>query len=137
MIRCLQFEGHAVTEFPIILSFFHFSSNFNIMTRSPRRQWLLLVLILVCSALIIFYALHRNQKSNFADQGKSIAVIPFTNADTSKGNDYLSEGITGEIINRLTGISGLRVASSSQIRAVSDNHLNRRAGCRSNVFHRR
>ena len=41
----------------------------------------------------------------------SIAVLPFTILSTDAENEYLSEGITEEIHNALTGIPGLRVAS--------------------------
>ncbi len=94
------------------------------MARSPRMRWLLLVFVFVSCAFIILYTLHQNQKSDFTVRGKSIAVIPFANTDTSRGNDYLSEGITSEIVHRLSGISGLRVVSTSQVKAVSDSHLN-------------
>ena len=93
------------------------------MTLSPRMRWLLLVLAFVCSAFIIFYALHHNQKSDFIARGKSIAVIPFSNTDTSGRNDYLIEGMTSEIVHRLSAISGLRVVSTGQVKAASDNHL--------------
>src|SRR5690348_8386636 len=42
---------------------------------------------------------------------QSIAVLPFENVSADKGSDYLGEGISEEIINRLTQIAGLRVAA--------------------------
>jgi TolB-like protein len=41
----------------------------------------------------------------------SIAVLPFADMSRDKDQDYFCEGIAEEIINALTGISGLRVAS--------------------------
>ena len=42
---------------------------------------------------------------------KSIAVLPFVNMSTNEENEFFSDGITEEIINALTRISGLRVTS--------------------------
>jgi TolB-like protein/Tfp pilus assembly protein PilF len=42
---------------------------------------------------------------------KSIAVLPFTNVSADPENAYLSDGISEEIINALTKIEGLYVAS--------------------------
>ena len=41
----------------------------------------------------------------------SIAVLPFRNLSTDKENEYFTEGITEEIINALTKVESLRVAS--------------------------
>ncbi len=41
----------------------------------------------------------------------SIAVLPFRNLSAEKENEYFSDGITEEIINALTRIEALRVAS--------------------------
>jgi serine/threonine-protein kinase len=41
----------------------------------------------------------------------SIAVLPFRNMSADKDNEYFSDGITEEIINALTKIEALRVAS--------------------------
>jgi TolB-like protein/Tfp pilus assembly protein PilF len=43
--------------------------------------------------------------------GKSIAVLPFSNLSADAGDEYLSDGISEEIINALTKIGGLRVVS--------------------------
>ena len=42
---------------------------------------------------------------------RSIAVLPFRNMSTDRENDYFSDGMTEEIINALTKIEVLRVAS--------------------------
>ena len=46
----------------------------------------------------------------FSDE-KSVAVLPFENLSTSSDNEYLSDGITEEVINALTRIKELKVTS--------------------------
>ncbi len=45
-----------------------------------------------------------------ADADVSIAVLPFVNMSSDPEQEYFSDGITEEIINRLTQISGVKVA---------------------------
>jgi serine/threonine protein kinase len=40
---------------------------------------------------------------------QSVAVLPFVNMSADKDNDYLSDGITEELLNSLTKVRGLRV----------------------------
>ena len=47
-----------------------------------------------------------------ADQ-KSIAVLPFLNMSSDKGDEYLSDGMTEELLNVLTKVKGLRVPGRS------------------------
>ncbi|HTL06499.1 MAG TPA: protein kinase, partial [Gemmatimonadales bacterium] len=50
--------------------------------------------------------------------GRSIAVLPLVNASPDPENDYLSDGITDELINALAKVEGLRVASRSSVFAL-------------------
>lgn len=43
-----------------------------------------------------------------ADQ-KSVAVLPFVNMSADKNDEYLSDGMTEEVLNRLAQVPGLRV----------------------------
>ena len=51
--------------------------------------------------------------SSTAVPARTIAVLPFTNLSGSSDDEYFSDGITEEILNRLTAVEGLRVAARS------------------------
>jgi TolB-like protein/Tfp pilus assembly protein PilF len=44
-----------------------------------------------------------------ASPAKSVAVLPFVNMSADKGDEYLSDGMTEELINALARVPGLRV----------------------------
>jgi len=49
---------------------------------------------------------------------RTIAVLPFVNASADPDNEYLSDGITDELINALAKVEGLRVASRTSVFAL-------------------
>ena len=58
---------------------------------------------------------------------RSIAVLPFVNASPDTDNEYLSDGITDELIDALAKISGLRVSSRTSVFALKGKPLDVRA----------
>ena len=53
-----------------------------------------------------------------AAAARGIAVLPFVNASPDSENEYLSDGITDELIDALAKVEGLRVASRTSVFAL-------------------
>jgi len=49
---------------------------------------------------------------------RSLAVLPFVNASADPENEYLCDGVTDELINALTKVEGLRIASRTSVFAL-------------------
>ena len=58
---------------------------------------------------------------------RTIAVLPFVNASPDRDNEYLSDGITDELIDALAKVEGLRVASRTSVFALKGKPLDVRA----------
>ncbi|MFI5257146.1 MAG: protein kinase [Gemmatimonadales bacterium] len=58
---------------------------------------------------------------------RSVAVLPFVNASADRENEYLSDGLTDELITALARIEGLRVPSRTSVFALKGKPLDVRA----------
>jgi len=57
----------------------------------------------------------------------SLAVLPFENAETDPGTEYLADGITETLINQMSRLAGLRVMARSTVFRYKDKTLDPRA----------
>ena len=65
---------------------------------------------------------------------RAIAVLPFINASADPENEYFSDGMTDELINALTQVEGLQVASRASVFALKNQRIDARdIGQRLNV----
>ena len=72
------------------------------------------VLIIVGVVFSYLYMVSRRAKvAQAVDAIESVAVLPFVNESNDPNAEYLSDGISDSIINRLSQLSDLRVASLS------------------------
>lgn len=62
-----------------------------------------------------------------AGRTRAVAVLPFVNASPDPDNEYLSDGLTDELIDALSKVRGLRVASRSSTFALKGKSLDARA----------
>jgi adenylate cyclase len=68
--------------------------------------------------------------SHAVDQ-KSIAVLPFVNLSADKNDEYLSDGMTEELLNVLTKVKGLRVpgrSASFAFKGKTEDNIFRKVG---------
>ena len=71
-----------------------------------------IVLAIIAIGLLAFLFLRPKPTATpvaSANSGKSIAVLPFVNMSADKNDEYLSDGMTEELINVLSKMPGLRV----------------------------
>ena len=54
-------------------------------------------------------------QSGFTSKEKSIAILPFTNMSNDKDNEYFSDGMTDEIISKVSKIASLKVISRTSV----------------------
>jgi adenylate cyclase len=63
----------------------------------------------VAGALFFFHRSVPSAPATPARAEKSIAVLPFANMSADKGDEYLSDGVSDELITALSKITGLQV----------------------------
>src|SRR6201987_4329794 len=73
----------------------------------------------------------KGQTEPGAAPAKSVAVLPFVNMSADKNDEYLSDGMTEELINALAKVPGLRVpgrSSSFAFKGKNEDDIFRKVG---------
>jgi adenylate cyclase len=80
---------------------------------SRNKAWIYVVIIAAALSVGLFfvgrYSASRKQTGSTELPTKSIAVLPFVNMSADKNDEYLSDGISEELITALSKITGLQV----------------------------
>src|SRR5947207_14528216 len=90
-----------------------------------KKKFAALVIgVAVIAASLLAFQLLRSSRSTISAtaSAKSIAVLPFVNMSADKNDEYLSDGMTEELINALTKVKGLRVPGRSSSFAFKGNN---------------
>lgn len=85
---------------------------------SKKKSWILVSSLVVLTVISLIFYKHFSGNAVFTGKDKSIAVLPFANLSKNIEKDYISEGITDEIIIQLSKIKGLRVIARSSIASI-------------------
>jgi adenylate cyclase len=85
--------------------------------RPKKHTWIYVVVIGALLSIGLFllgrYSAGNKTASPAGMSNKSIAVLPFVNMSADKGDEYLSDGMTEELLNVLSKVKGLRVPGRS------------------------
>jgi len=81
---------------------------------SSKKYWLggLAAAIIIGAAVVAGMLWHRGSGTN---KISSIAVLPFTNATANPSNEYLSDGLTEDLIGTLSQLPNLKVMARSTV----------------------
>ncbi len=80
-----------------------------------RYKWLWAVVLIVFAGSVIFIYQMFFRRTVFTGKEKTVAVLPFINLGADSAEDYLNDGMTEEIINQLSKITGLHVVQRSSV----------------------
>src|SRR5207245_252062 len=89
--------------------------DLNAAARAPKKHaWVYVVVIAAAISIGLFFIGRysvRNTASAASTESpaKSIAVLPFVNMSADKNDEYLSDGVSEELITALSKITGLQV----------------------------
>lgn len=92
---------------------------------SLLRKAIALLTVLVAISVIGYFIFNGPEKKDLLSPStdKSIAVLPFVNMSNDKEQEYFSDGLTEEILNRLAGLPQLKVMARTSSFAFKGKNL--------------
>ena len=100
-----------------------------------KHVWIYIVVIGAAISIALFFLGRYTAGNKTPRQSeaatKSIAVLPFVNMSADKGDEYLSDGMTEELLTVLTKVKGLRVpgrSSSFAFKGKNEEDIFRKVG---------
>lgn len=75
--------------------------------KSNRKKVIIATVLVLLAAISFFIYRQYFKHARFTGSQKSIAVLPFETVSSEKENEYISDGFTIDIINKLSKLSGL------------------------------
>jgi TolB-like protein/Tfp pilus assembly protein PilF len=91
-----------------------------------RRRWLILgssAVVLAAIVSLAYFATWMRAKDASRAKIRSLAVLPLQNLSGDPSQDYIADGMTEELIGRLSGIHGLRVISRTSTMHLKNTQL--------------
>jgi len=87
------------------------------------RRWLVVCGAAMLALLVVAYFTTRTRlRASTGSKIKSLAVLPLKNLSSDPAQEYFADGMTEEIIGRLSMIRGLRVISRTSAMHFKDTH---------------
>lgn len=132
--RCLQKnpEDRFQTADQLLHELQSLNLSSEIKTTSKRKilSWAVLSIVVTLGILAIFFFVSQQKNKPV----RSIAILPFVNRSNGMASEYLSDGITDQIIGDISRIENLRVMASSTVFAYKGQQMNpRKIGMELNV----
>ena len=93
-------------------------------TSQRVRRWFILGTVAVLCLVALTYVLTRNHwRETASPKVKSLAVLPLKNLSGDPTQEYLADGMTEDLIGRLSGIRDLRVTSRTSVMQFKDTRM--------------
>ena len=90
---------------------------------SRARLWLLLSGVAVLALIAVTYVMLWGRAGHTQPKITSLAVLPLNNLSGDPAQQYFADGMTEELIGRLSMIRGLRVVSRTSVMRFKDTHM--------------
>ncbi len=94
-----------------------YSDNLNHKTPDDgkKQKTKVITYLAILVMAVVGFVFLMTKKSTSSEKSRSIAVLPFDTITDATGNDHFAQGITEDIISKLSEIRGLRVIARTSV----------------------